>query len=146
MYHAIMKAKEEIFIADWFLSPQVFLIREDENGIPILKNQDYRLDVVLKNKAMEGVKIYVLPWNETKIALSLNSRFAQETLEKLHPNIKVQRHPLANPIKWSHHQKLLIVDQCVAFVGGLDLCFGRYDNKSHLLSDLSNSQTWKGKE
>ena len=64
-----------------------------------------------------GVRIYVLPWNETKIALNLNSKHTQETLEKLNKNIKVLRHPLSNPIKWSHHQKMVIIDQSRAFVG-----------------------------
>jgi len=26
-----------------------------------------------------------------------------------------------------HHQKIVVIDQDIAFVGGLDLCFGRYD-------------------
>ena len=28
---------------------------------------------------------------------------------------------------WAHHEKLLIIDQLIAFVGGVDLCYGRYD-------------------
>lgn len=25
---------------------------------------------------------------------------------------------------WAHHEKLIIIDQLIAFVGGVDLCFG----------------------
>ena len=32
-----------------------------------------RLDFVLKKKADQGVKVYVLPWSETKIAIDLAS-------------------------------------------------------------------------
>ena len=35
--------------------------------------KQHRLDVLLKKKADEGVKIYVLPWSETKIAIDLGS-------------------------------------------------------------------------
>lgn len=28
---------------------------------------------------------------------------------------------------WAHHEKLLLVDRKLAFMGGLDLCFGRWD-------------------
>ncbi|KAL2208878.1 phospholipase D/nuclease [Sarocladium strictum] len=28
---------------------------------------------------------------------------------------------------WAHHEKLLLVDERLAFMGGLDLCFGRWD-------------------
>jgi phospholipase D1/2 len=27
---------------------------------------------------------------------------------------------------WAHHEKLVIIDQSLAFVGGIDLCYGRY--------------------
>ena len=33
----------------------------------------------------------------------------------------------------SHHEKIVVVDQQVAFVGGLDLCLGRYDDQNHRL-------------
>ena len=41
---------------------------------------------------------------------------------------------LANVI-WSHHEKLVIVDQTLAFVTGIDLCYGRWDNNQHRLMD-----------
>jgi hypothetical protein len=65
------------------------------------------------NQKKEGVKIYILLWNETK-ALNLNSAKTEEKLEKMHENIMVIRHPIIHPIKWSHHQKTLIVDQQIA--------------------------------
>merc|ERR1711963_829060 len=36
---------------------------------------------------------------------------------------------------WSHHEKLCIIDQCVAFVGGIDLCANRWDDDNFLLLD-----------
>ena len=48
------------------------------------------------------------------------------------PNIKVLRHPdhkpifQASTIFWAHHEKIVVVDQRLAFVGGLDLCYGRW--------------------
>lgn len=45
----------------------------------------------------------------------------------------------------SHHEKLVIVDNQICFVGGLDLCFGRYDNSEHSVGD--NPPTlWPGKD
>lgn len=128
MEETMMKATREIFITDWFFSPQVYLNRYDSNGHRSMRIE-HRLDVLLKKKADEGVKIYVLPWSETKIAIDLGSANVKAVLEKLSPNIKVLCHPLMHPIKWSHHQKTVIVDQKIAFVGGLDLCFGRWDSK-----------------
>lgn len=36
---------------------------------------------------------------------------------------------------WAHHEKLLLVDGRLAFMGGLDLCFGRWDTNSHPIAD-----------
>ena len=46
---------------------------------------------------------------------------------------------------WSHHEKLLVVDQCVAYVGGLDLAFGRFDDQTHSMTDPT-SLVWPGKD
>ena len=46
----------------------------------------------------------------------------------MHKNIKVLRHPnVAVPIIWSHHEKLCVIDQEIGFMGGLDICYGRWD-------------------
>lgn len=37
---------------------------------------------------------------------------------------------------WSHHEKIVAVDGAVACVGGLDLCFGRWDTHNFPLSDV----------
>lgn len=64
----------------------------------------------------------------------------KQLLESFGPNVKVMRHPNkllggSTAILWSHHEKLLIVDRNLAFVGGIDLCFGRYDDAEHTLND-----------
>jgi phospholipase D1/2 len=45
---------------------------------------------------------------------------------------------------WSHHEKTVIVDQQVAFLGGLDLCYGRWDSSTHLLTDSHKAQFFPG--
>jgi phospholipase D1/2 len=121
------------------------------------------LDSILEQKAKEGVKIYVLLWAEHHEAFINN--FSTQTkqvqivtiyydklqfLEKLHPNIRVLRHPKSIEFRiqfWSHHQKIVCVDQKIAFLGGkltfnniniklkgLDFCIGRYDDSEHRFS------------
>ena len=36
---------------------------------------------------------------------------------------------------WAHHEKLCLVDGSIAFMGGLDLCYGRWDTNQHPLAD-----------
>lgn len=45
----------------------------------------------------------------------------------------------------SHHEKLVIVDYQICYIGGLDLCFGRYDTIEHKVGDCPPS-VWPGKD
>lgn len=40
---------------------------------------------------------------------------------------------------WAHHEKLCIVDGRMAFMGGLDLCYGRWDTNDHPIADCHPS-------
>ncbi|VDO01190.1 unnamed protein product [Rodentolepis nana] len=87
---AMEAARYEILIADWFLSPEIYLKR------PYI-NDYWRLDKLLKRKAV----------------IRHPSHFRDRTFN------------------WSHHEKLVVVDQSVVFMGGIDLCFGRWDRPDH---------------
>uniref|UniRef100_A0A8C8S5I9 Phospholipase n=1 Tax=Pelusios castaneus TaxID=367368 RepID=A0A8C8S5I9_9SAUR len=129
---ALMQAKEEIYITDWWLSPEIHLKRPAQTD-------DYRLDIILKHKAEDGVRVCVLLFKEVELALGINSDYSKRALMLLHPNIKVMRHPdhvSSVVFLWAHHEKLVVVDQCVAFLGGLDLAYGRWDDHQYRLSDL----------
>lgn len=58
--------------------------------------------------------------------------------------VKVMRHPdhylSSGTFFWAHHEKLVIIDQLIAFVGGVDLCYGRWDDARHKLTDLGSVQ------
>ena len=142
---ALEKAKETIYICDWWLSPELFLRR------PPYYNQEWRLDQVLKRRAEAGVKIYVIVYKEVEAAISCNSAHTKHALTALCPkgspgygNINVMRHPDHNVFEnagdmtfyWAHHEKFIVIDYNMAFIGGLDLCFGRWDSRQHPLSDV----------
>jgi len=92
--------------------------------------------------------------------MNMSSWWTKHALEPLHRNIVVMRHPdhigsrgavhWAHLIRcllsrvlptdsvqlWSHHEKVVIVDNHVAAIGGIDLCYGRWDTHSHPLADV----------
>ena len=159
MSAALEKAKETIYIADWWLSPELFLRR------PPYYNQEWRLDQVLKRRAEAGVKIFIIVYREVEAAITCNSEHTKHALQALCPegspgygNIKVMRHPDHNVLEnaadmtfyWAHHEKFLVIDYEMAFIGGLDLCFGRWDNHQHALSDMHpegvTNEVWPGQD
>uniref|UniRef100_A0A671SWK5 Phospholipase n=1 Tax=Sinocyclocheilus anshuiensis TaxID=1608454 RepID=A0A671SWK5_9TELE len=132
---ALEEAKEEIFITAWWLSPEIFLKR------PVVDGNIWRLDHVLKRKAQQGVKIFVLLFKEVEVVMGLNSEYTKKTLMGLHPNIRVIRHPDHMPstaLLWAHHEKLVVIDQSLAFLGGIDLAYGRWDDSQHRLTDVGS--------
>jgi phospholipase D1/2 len=157
--HALDAAKETIYIMDWWLSPELFLRR------PPFYNQEWRLDQILKRKAEEGVQIYIIVYKEVEMALTCNSAHTKTALRALcpkgskgHGNIHVARHPDHSPLEnaadmtlnWAHHEKMICIDYDVAFVGGLDLCFGRWDSHQHQLADVHpagvSTEIWPGQD
>ncbi|ORZ14030.1 hypothetical protein BCR42DRAFT_417891 [Absidia repens] len=129
---AIEHAKESVFIEDWWLSPELYLRR------PPSKYPEYRLDALLKRKAEQGVKIFVVVYKEVKQAMTLDSRYTKDALQGQHPNIVVLRHPnheVGGTFFWSHHEKFVVIDNQIAFLGGIDLCYGRWDTHTHPLAD-----------
>ena len=151
LHSQLMKATESVFITDWFLSPELALKRPlNYNNFvgekKISENKKF-LNIFNANRLMDifyvlakkGVKIYILLFCEPSLALAINSLYTKRTLQNLHTNIKITRHPKgAQSILWSHHEKLVIIDQKIAFVGGLDLCWGRYDTNNHPIVEEPN--------
>ena len=135
---ALEGATEEIFIADWWLTPEIYMKR------PALDGDYWRLDKILLRKAIEGVKVFVLLYKEVEMAMGMNSLYTKQTLSGLHENIKVMRRPdhaRVGVYFWAHHEKLVCIDQTYAFVGGIDICYGRWDDNKHKLTDLGSIST-----
>ena len=154
---AINQAKDVIYIHDWWLSPELYMRR------PAAISQKWRLDRLLQRKAREGVKIFVIMYRNINSAIPIDSEYSKFSLLDLHPNVFVQRSPnqfRQNTFFWAHHEKLCIIDHTLAFVGGIDLCFGRWDTPQHLLTDdkptgfetagmpkdADHCQLWPGKD
>jgi phospholipase D1/2 len=154
---AINMAKDVIYIHDWWLSPQLYMRR------PAAISQKWRLDRLLQKKAREGVKVFIIIYRNVEAAIPIDSEFTKFSMLDLHPNIFVQRSPnqfKKNQFFFAHHEKICVVDHTVAFVGGIDLCFGRWDTPQHsvvddkptgfeqsdLPKDADHCQLWPGKD
>ncbi|KAH8710156.1 hypothetical protein GQ44DRAFT_714479 [Phaeosphaeriaceae sp. PMI808] len=141
-------ARDVIYIHDWWLSPEL---------------HKWRLDRLLQRKAQEGVKIFVIMYRNIGAAIPIDSEYSKFSLLDLHPNVFVQRSPnqiRQNTFFWSHHEKICVIDHTVAFCGGVDLCFGRWDTPQHVLvddkltgfepddnpKDADHCQLWPGKD
>jgi len=69
IHRALMKAEHDIMITDWWLSPELPLVRP----MGTQYNQDKRLDRVLALLAKRGVKIFIIVYKEPSLFVNLNS-------------------------------------------------------------------------
>ncbi|AJS49938.1 Spo14p [Saccharomyces cerevisiae YJM1401] len=143
---ALLMAKDVIYIHDWWLSPELYLRR------PVKGNQEFRIDRMLKSCAEKGIKIFIVIYRNVGNIVGTDSLWTKHSMLNLHPNIHIIRSPnqwLQNTYFWAHHEKFVVIDETFAFIGGTDLCYGRYDTFEHVLRDDAESlldQNFPGKD
>jgi len=119
-------AQQEIYIAGWQVNWDAQL---DPAGTRLF-------DVLLK-AARRGVKIYVMPWNDPGAGVETYDRSTKAALEYINKltgnkNVIVQlatSHADEAASFFSHHQKQVVIDRKISFVGGLDVAYGRLDDE-----------------
>ncbi|MGH7930609.1 MAG: phospholipase D-like domain-containing protein, partial [Candidatus Binatia bacterium] len=79
----------------------------------------------------KNLRIYILAWNFS-LFYCVDREWLQRWYFKWSAHERIEfcfdsRHPFGA----SHHQKYVVVDGRIAFLGGLDLCSGRWDERDH---------------
>ncbi|CAH1419813.1 unnamed protein product [Lactuca virosa] len=153
IFNAIQNAKRLVYITGWSVWHEVKLVREAVNA------PKHTLGDLLKIKSLEGVKVLLLVWDDPTsrniMGYKVDGLMAthDEETRRFFKNSSVQvmlcarmagkKHSWAKKQEvgtiYTHHQKTVIVDadakngkrKIISFIGGLDLCNGRYDNPKH---------------
>jgi phosphatidylserine/phosphatidylglycerophosphate/cardiolipin synthase-like enzyme/uncharacterized membrane protein YdjX (TVP38/TMEM64 family) len=132
---SILGAGQRVMILGWEIHSKLKLVRdededEDEDGLPL------RLGALLDYVARErGIEVYVLAWDFAAIYLMERESFPQfEMSWKTHRRVNFHLDSSHVPGA-SHHQKIVVVDDAVAFCGGIDLSMRRWDTSEHRLGD-----------
>ena len=125
---AILAARHSIFILSWDIDSRMLLVPEGANdGFPeplgdllravVGRRPELRVYILNWDFAMlyalerEWLPVYKLGWPaQRRLAFHMDGR---------------------HPIGASHHQKVVVVDDALAFVGGLDLTRCRWDTPEH---------------
>ncbi|CAN6291154.1 unnamed protein product [Urochloa humidicola] len=163
IWHAIIQAHHLVYMVGWSIYHPVRLVRESTKPLP--GGTPATLGELLKKKVREGVRVVVLLWDDKtshdKFLLKTDGvmhTHDEETRKFFrHSGVHCVLVPRYASTKLSifkqqvvgtlftHHQKCVIVDSQAAgnnrkittFIGGLDLCDGRYDTPEHrLFKDL----------
>jgi phospholipase D1/2 len=138
VFEALQDANSEIFISGWWLTPDLLLKRG--NRSERVQEEASTLVQILAKAGERGVSVFIVLYQEFSLAPFYNdAAHAARLLSTSHVNVQVLTHPVRTGANatfyWSHHMKLVIVDHFIAFIGGLDLCLGRFDSPGHVLFD-----------
>lgn len=128
------QAEKSLLIVGWDIDSRVRMRRSTEN---IRDDDSNKLGPFLNNlaKKKENLEIHILIWDFSVIYASERELLPIFNLDwKTHRRIHFaldSEHPLGA----SHHQKIVVVDDEIAMVGGLDLTNRRWDSPQHLPDD-----------
>ncbi|OHT18547.1 phospholipase D-like domain-containing protein [Edaphosphingomonas haloaromaticamans] len=123
---AMLAARKSIFLIGWDFDARIRLGRKDDEGPE--KLGDFFLWLA---KRRPDLHIRLLRWDTG----ALKAMFRGNTLGtilrwKAHPRITLKLDG-AHPLTGSHHQKVVVIDDCLAFCGGIDMTIGRWDRREH---------------
>lgn len=138
--NALREAESFVLIADWQLDIDVEL---DSRGMP---GHPGRLSELVYQAMQRGVHVRIMLYDSVERVLDTHDDTAQAIFKNMPKgngkgSIDVL---LGNPntgrpdlmtlssfnLFFSHHQKFVVVDGKIGFIGGLDLAYGRWDTNS----------------
>jgi len=131
-------AERSILIIGWDIDGSFKLEREPvDDGLPV-NLRDF-LDNLARRR--EQLQIHVLDWDFSMIFAVDREwlpayKLDWTTHERLHFRLDDHYPPGA-----SHHQKIVVIDDRVAFAGGLDFALGRWDTPEHQADDPRRRDT-----
>jgi phospholipase D1/2 len=132
VHEAILQAGRSVFIIGWDLHSEVRLVRTgDDEDTPSTLGR--LLDFVAKRQRQ--LDIYLLTWDFAMIYALEREFFPRYRLTwRSHRNINFRLDD-CHPVGGSQHQKLVVIDDVLAFAGGLDLSKWRWDTAEHRPDD-----------
>lgn len=129
-YEAAQQASRFILLAGWQFDTDACLLRGSEaEAAPLPVTLLAYLDALCaKNPAL---KIYVLAWDFHPI-FTLEREWMQDLRFKWLTSERLQFQFDSHHVEGgSHHQKFVVIDGHLSFLGGLDLCDHRWDDRRH---------------
>lgn len=121
-----------MFIVGWALDGRLALTRPPaEDGAP-----DTLRDLIAHvARQRPELEIHILLWDYTMLyAVDRQWLPAWDFDWTTSANVRF-RLDAAVPVGGAHHQKIVVIDDRLAFVGGIDLADGRWDTRDHLPDD-----------
>src|SRR4051812_9710032 len=131
---AFLNARRSIFIVGWDIDSRMRLVGEnngtDDGYSPVLAEL---LSELVGTRP--DLRVYLLLWDYSVVYAAEREMFPRLSLQWRTPGRVTLCMDDAVPFGSSQHQKLIVVDDALAFSGGLDLTQRRWDTAEHKADD-----------
>jgi phosphatidylserine/phosphatidylglycerophosphate/cardiolipin synthase-like enzyme len=129
---AMLLAERRIMMIGWDFDARIRIgPRRNPTGAPSTIGRF----VLWLNRHRPDLEVYLLRWDVGALkALFRGTTPITVARWALHKRIHV-RLDGAHPFGGSHHQKIVLIDDCLAFCGGIDITSHRWDTREHLDDD-----------
>lgn len=124
---AMLKARSHIYVIGWDVDTRVRLTEKSPApGVPT------HLGPLLSwiAQTRPEIDIRVIVWDEGMLSVPARGTTALRLARWWWDGVKLKWDG-AHPLNASHHQKIVVIDDCVAFCGGIDITANRWDTRDH---------------
>ncbi|MFW2851267.1 phospholipase D-like domain-containing protein [Sphingomonas sp. TX0543] len=133
-WEAMQRARRQILLVGWDFDARISLVFDDEEVVAPVTVGDFIGWLVDRTP---GLEVYILRWDKG----ALKTLFRGKTLWTLTKwrfarrriHLKLDGH---HPIAASQHQKIVVIDDSIAFCGGIDMTDARWDTRDHRDDDV----------
>lgn len=125
---AMLKAKRRIMLIGWDFDARIELVGGDRLPDEPTTVGRFIYWLVERNPDLE---IFLLRWDVGALKTFLRgSNIGTIAKWMRHPRIHTKLDAF-HPVGASHHQKIVVIDDCLAFCGGIDMTSERWDTRDH---------------
>jgi phosphatidylserine/phosphatidylglycerophosphate/cardiolipin synthase-like enzyme len=125
---AMLKAKHRIMLIGWDFDARIRLIEKGWRNDEPAAVGDFIFWLVERNPELE---VYLLRWDVGALKTLLRGSNIRTLFRWMrHPRIHTKLDGF-HPAGASHHQKIVVIDDCLAFCGGIDMTSERWDTRRH---------------
>ena len=127
---AMERAERTIFILGWDIHSETLLRPQGGEGAPL------RLAAFLDRLTLRrpALRVRILTWDYSPFLVRERELLPHLRFGWKAPRLQF-RFASDHPVGAAHHQKIVVVDDEIAFLGGLDLTVARWDDREHLADD-----------
>ena len=126
---AVLAAERRVLFIGWDFDPRIRM--DPLDGTPAKHD---RLSAVLQHAVRENprLEIGVLQWDLAMLVALGRGLKPIVLLDRRTPDRLTFSVDTHHPVGGAHHQKIVVIDDCLAFAGGIDITADRWDTSDHL--------------